>query len=171
METTKNKLTPEQGNFLKNLGNYLDTKLFYYGSIQRDDYVSGKSDIDVDIFTDNEMSTIHKMQHFLHVQKSDFKKIIWKLRNNKLITGYKIKYSNDFINAEFAIYNEKYKQDILREHNSKNILPFYCTFLLNVLKIMYYHLHILPTKYYAYLKRKIFSYGCGFTSEEKFLVL
>jgi hypothetical protein len=33
METTKNKLTSEQMKFFKKLSNYLDTKLYYYGSI------------------------------------------------------------------------------------------------------------------------------------------
>ena len=172
METTKNKLTPEQEILLNGLSNYLDTKLFYYGSIQRSDYVPGKSDIDIDIFTDNEISTISKMQHFLHLAKSDFKKIVWKVRKyNKLTTGYKLKYTNDFLKAEFSIYNEKYKHYILQEHNSKTILPLYCTILLNLLKISYYHLNILPTQYYAYLKRKVFTYGLGFNNDDEFLVL
>ena len=126
MENTKNKLSLEQSNFFNELSNYLDTKLFYYGSIQRPDYISGKSDIDVDIFTDNETSTISKLQHFLHIDNKSIKKVLWKMRKNKkLTTGHKINYNNSFLKAEFSIYNEKYKPYILEEHNSKVILPFY----------------------------------------------
>ena len=171
METTKNKLTPEQKKFLDKLSSFLDTKLFYYGSIQRPDYIPGKSDIDIDIFTDNENSTIAKLQHYLHVSKKDFRKIVWKVRrNNKLTHGHKLKYKNEFINAEFAIYNEKYKNYILEEHNSKIVLPFYCIWILNLLKILYYQLHILPGSYYGYFKRKTINFAFGL-DDDKFIVI
>ena len=77
METTKNNLPPNVKDFFYNLSEYLDTKMLYFGSVQRSDYVPGKSDIDVDIFTDNENSVIAKMQHFLGVSKKEFKSIVW----------------------------------------------------------------------------------------------
>ena len=64
METTKNEMDAYSKNFFLKLGNYLDTQLYYYGSIQRHDYFPGKSDIDVDLFTDNSSSTIIKLQNF-----------------------------------------------------------------------------------------------------------
>ena len=54
METTKNELPYKLKRFFYKLENDLDTKLYFYGSIQRNDYVAGKSDIDVSIFTDND---------------------------------------------------------------------------------------------------------------------
>jgi len=66
METTKNDLPQDIKQFFYKLSDYLDTKLLYYGSVQRSDYVPGKSDIDVDIFTDNPDSLITKLQHFLN---------------------------------------------------------------------------------------------------------
>ena len=69
METTKNDLPPNTKKFFYNLSEYLDTKLLYYGSVQRSDYVPGKSDIDVVIFTDNEFSLMNKLQHYLHLNK------------------------------------------------------------------------------------------------------
>ena len=38
METTKNKMPPYAKQFFYNLSNYLDTQIYYYGSIQRNDY-------------------------------------------------------------------------------------------------------------------------------------
>ena len=67
METTKNKM-PEYNNiFFEKLKNYLDTKLYFFGSVQRPDYFQKGSDIDVAIFTDNIKSTVTKLQSFLNV--------------------------------------------------------------------------------------------------------
>jgi len=170
METTRNKLTKEQKKIFDGLSDYLETKLYYYGSIQRPDYMQGKSDIDVDIFTDNESSTMAKLQHYLHIEKKSFKKVLWKLRNHnsELVIGYKVKYKSDHLKAEFAIYNEKYKKYILEEHNSKIDLPFYFTWFLNLLKILYYQLNILPKPYFAYLKNKTINYAVGLTEDDLF---
>ena len=73
METTKNALPDHIKLFFKELSDYLDTKILYFGSVQRGDYFPGTSDIDVDIFSDNENSIMVKMQHFLHVKKTKFK--------------------------------------------------------------------------------------------------
>ena len=127
METTKNEMDTYSKNFFLKLGNYLDTQIYYFGSIQRNDYFPGKSDIDVDLFTDNSSSTIIKLQNFLGFEKYKFKKFVYKLhKTQKIVYGHKVKYddpSNNFF-TEMSIYNEKYKDDVLLEHNSKAILPF-----------------------------------------------
>jgi predicted nucleotidyltransferase len=170
METTKNEFTTKQKQFLNSLSEYLEIKFLYYGSIQREDYIIGKSDIDVLIFTDNDKSTIAKMQHFLHVNKEDFKKIVWKLReHDKIVTGYKLIYENDFIKAEFAVYNNTLRQYIIREHNSKINIPFYIIWLLNLLKTLFYKLQIIPPYAYIHIKRFLFSYGLGYTNEKFFI--
>ena len=78
METTKNEMDTYSKNFFLKLGNYLDTQIYYFGSIQRNDYFPGKSDIDVDLFTDNSSSIIVKLQNFLGVEKYKFKKFVFK---------------------------------------------------------------------------------------------
>ena len=53
METTKNEI-PEYNNiFFEKLKNYLDMKIYFFGSVQRNDYFPKSSDIDVALFTDN----------------------------------------------------------------------------------------------------------------------
>ena len=162
METTKNKLTPYQSIFFNKLRNYLDTKLYFYGSIQRNDYFPGLSDIDVDIFTSNENSIISKLSSFLNVKRYQFKKIIWKI-NEKLVNGYKIMYvdPNGELTTEFSIYNEKYKNDVLNEHLSKKDLPIHVTALLVILKFLYYKLHVISHDYYAATKNFILSAVIG----------
>jgi predicted nucleotidyltransferase len=122
METTKNELSPYANDFFNKLKNYLNTKLYFFGSIQRYDYFPKKSDIDVDIFTDNETKTISQIQNFLNIEKKKIKKFVYKFNNTtnseyKLVSGYKIKYSEpeNSLFVEFSIYNEKYKE-FMKEH-------------------------------------------------------
>lgn len=172
METTKNDLPKNVKKFFYELSEYLDTKLLYFGSIQRSDYVPGKSDIDVDIFTDNEYSLMNKMQHFLHVDKKDFEKVIW-IINKTTTYGYKLKYidENENIHAEFSIYNEKFKKIILKEHNNKNNLPIYASILLYIIKLFYYQIPLMDKKTFAYLKRVVLNGSLGEEIDAKFLVL
>jgi len=78
METTKNKLPENYNIFFNNMSNYLDTKIYYYGSVQRQDYLYNSSDIDIDIFTENELSTIYKLIHFLDIKKNKFQNLFLK---------------------------------------------------------------------------------------------
>jgi predicted nucleotidyltransferase len=174
METTRNKLTPAEQFFFNKLSNYLETKLYFFGSIQRGDYLPNSSDIDVDIFTENENSTITKMMNFLNVERNKFKKCIWKLNNfnNEIAHGYKIMYKskeNNF-SVEFSIYNEKYKYKILYEHNDKRDIPIYATVLLIILKFLYYTLHIIPSDWYTKSKKFILS-TLLFKKDDHFVVI
>jgi hypothetical protein len=169
METTKNKLTINETHFFEKLSSYLESPMYYFGSIQRTDYFPGKSDIDIDIFTDNESSVITKMQHFLHEKPSSFKKFVWRLNhNNRVVYGYKIMYINaeHGLKAEFSIYNNKVKQDILNEHNSKVIIPFYILWCLNLIKILYYNLNLIDKHYFRYLKKKLLTFCMGLPDDD-----
>jgi hypothetical protein len=161
METTKNEMPSYAKIFYNKLSNYLDTKIYFYGSIQRPDYSPKYSDIDADIFTDNEMSTISQIANFLEIKKNDFKKFIYNLhKTNKVVYGYKIKYKdpeNNF-STEISVYNEKDKDGVLIEHGSKLNIPFYITFFLIILKFFYYNLGLLPKKIYKDIKNWLMNY-------------
>jgi hypothetical protein len=158
METTKNKLSVYESDFFNKLSNYLENKLYFYGSIQRDDYKPGHSDIDVDIFTDNPDSTIIKIQNFLNVTKQDFKKFVNKpMKKQGIINGYKLKYKepeNNF-KTELSIYDIKYKDDILYEHGRKTTLPFIVSMLLIIIKFLYYNIGIISKNIYLNMKNYI----------------
>ena len=161
METTKNEMPPYAKNFYNKLSSYLDTKFYFYGSIQRYDYFPKYSDIDADIFTDNEMSTISQIAHFLEIKKSEFRKFVYNLhKTNKVVYGYKVKYedpANNFT-TEISVYNEKDKEAVLLEHRSKCNIPFYVTFFLIILKFFYYNLGLVPKNMYKDIKNWIMSY-------------
>ena len=173
METTKNKM-PEYNNiFFEKLKNYLDTKLYFFGSVQRPDYFQKGSDIDVAIFTDNIKSTVTKLQNFLNVGADEFKTFVWRLKyDSSLVKGHKIIYrelDRDFV-VEFSIYEEKFKDGILEEHNGKRDLPFYATWLLIIIKFLFYTLNVIPSSWYIYLKNFIFT-KLTFNTEDDFVVL
>jgi len=165
METINNKLSDYTSSFFNNLKEYLDTKLYFYGSILRHDYFYGQSDIDVDIFTDNESSIISKMSMFLHIPTRQFDKIIWRSPiTNHLIHGYKVMYydkTDTSLKVEFSIYNEKNKTEVLKVHLSKSKLPFYATSLLWILKILFYYLQLISIENYRFFKSKTLSLIIG----------
>jgi len=161
METTKNKMPLFVEQFFQRLRNYLDKKVYFFGSVQRADYYPNSSDIDADIFTDNVNSTITKLQHFLGVKHANFVKFIYRLhQSNKTVHGYKVEYKdkeNNF-STEISIYNEKDKNEVLQEHNSKIPLPIYVSVLLCILKFFYYQIPIIPKSVYIKLKKFFMNY-------------
>ena len=172
METTKNNLTPFEQDFFKKLRNYIDKPIYFYGSIQRADYFPQKSDIDIDIFSNNVSSTLYLLQNFLNVSKDSFKKSLYKMdKTNVVIPGYKSKYIDDVNNliVEISVYEEKYKEEILKEHQSKFRVPLYVTILLVVLKILHYHLGILPIFYYSRFKKYLTNF-CD-NNEAEFVII
>ena len=170
METTKHPIPENAKRFFNNLSDYLEIKLLYFGSIQRNDYFPGRSDIDVDVFTSNVESTIVKMQQYMNAPKEKFKKVVWKLAyNDRIVYGYKMAYKTENFMAEFSIYDEKYKEDVIFEHMSKSVLPFYITWMLLILKVLHYNFEIVDREWFAYFKNQIMNVCLG--TKEVFIIL
>ena len=167
METTKNKLSQEESIFFQNLKTYLNTQLYFYGSIQRDDYLPKYSDIDVSIFTNDEKSIILKLQDFLNVKSSDFKKSLC-IIDNTLIPGYRIKYNNE-VNIELCIFNEKYKKNVTDLHKKIFLMPYYISITLLFLKVLFYEFNIIPSK--IFIKLKNFLLGLNEKDKENLVFL
>ena len=165
---TINKLPKKVINFFNRMENYLETDLLFYGSVTRDDYVHGKSNIDVAIFTDNEYSILSKLQHFLDISQNNIDKIVCKL-NGTMIYGYKIKLPD--INGEISIYNNDFKDILLEEYNRpikhKTIIT---SILIYILKILHYEFQIIPSKLYKKCKRYILN-DMMFQKQSTFLLL
>jgi hypothetical protein len=162
------KLSENQKIFLNALSNYIDDDLHLYGSIGRLDYIPNKSDLDLDIFTDNEESLIYKLSNFLHVKKNVFKNVLYKI-DNQIIHGYKTKYENvkKNLSIEFSIYNKKDKETIINQHGKADKLPYIILFLLYIIKICYYKLGILNNEMYSKIKQ----YLMHMSSECNFILL
>jgi hypothetical protein len=157
MNTIRNDLPPEIKKFFINLQNYIDTPLYFYGSVTRADYIPGKSDVDVAIFTDNEYSMLSKLQHYLHIKRNSFDKIIHKM-HGKIIYGYKIKCKKyTGIDCEISIYNDEFKDIIIKDKTTNNEMPFYIYILLTILKTFHYTIPLIPEKTYSEYKMLLFN--------------
>jgi predicted nucleotidyltransferase len=160
MDDIKERLGDYRYKYFYNLQKYLDTDLYFYGSIKRYDYFKNASDVDVTIITDNVDSTLSKLKNYLHVKKSKVQKVFHKfLKSSKsLVVGYKITYEDKEHNLFFdiLIYDEKYRNVIIDNVNSINNLPFYIIFILTIIKTLHYSLGLITEKYYVYLKNGVF---------------
>lgn len=162
MNVIRSDFPPDIKKFFIELQNYVGEDLYFYGSVNRPDYVHGKSDIDIAIFTDNEYSTMTKLQHFLHVKKGSFDKLVWKLEG-KIVYGYKIKCDKietnirNLNNCEIVVYNNDFKQVLLEDMRKYLIIPFHIGILLYILKTFYYTIPLLSTSSYSKYKRYIFN--------------
>lgn len=167
MEYTKNKLPIKTQEFLNKMKEYLDTNLYFYGSVQRFDFFPNKSDIDICIFTDNTQTMIHKLASFLHIDKNKIKKILLNIKNeskkNEIIYCYKTMYKNPKLNLilEITICSEKYKKKMLNNCIKGLNIPFYITIILTILKFVYYYLDLFSFKIYYKCKNVIIDIGTG----------
>jgi predicted nucleotidyltransferase len=163
MEYTKNKIPDDIQNVINQFKKYIDTNIYYYGSVQRDDYFINNSDIDILIFTDNTEEMINKVSHYFHINKKNIRKVVWNYKN-KLIQAYKVMYysNNPSFRLEIVISDEKYKKNIL-DYQRMPIFNMtnYISFLLIFLKYLYYNLQILPKSHYKYYKNIIFNHIRG----------
>jgi predicted nucleotidyltransferase len=165
---------PNLKDYFLNMSLYLDEKIYFFGSILRQDFYINNSDIDISIFSNNLTSLKVKLQHFLKVGNENFKKIFWRLRNSKRIAqGYKIFYNDTTknTNIEISIYDTKYKDEILLEHYSKVELPIHALIMLFIVKTLYYQLQIINKTNYNYFKKIILSYGIGYTHKDEFITI
>jgi hypothetical protein len=113
------------------------------------------------------------MQNYLNLKREKFKKFVWRLNsNNKVVHGYKLMIKqpeHDFV-AEFSIFDEKYKENILFEYNDKKDLPFYATIMLIIIKFFYYTVGVIPRAIYISWKNFILTTIIG-KSESHFVVI
>lgn len=160
MDISDSRLSRKQKDILNKISMSIDKPVYIYGSIHRSDYIPGKSDIDIDIFTDNESSTISILSNILNLKKKDFKKSIYKI-GSFMVYGYKTKYSDQTneINLEISIYNEKYKNIVLYDHDNGRLLPFYITFILYIIKLLFYEFKLISKQFYKRCKRFLMNPG------------
>ena len=144
METTRNQLTQSQLEFFHSLKLYINEPIYFYGSIQRADYFPGQSDIDIDIFTNNEESTKYALCNFLKLNKHAFRRSAYKNKEpgGKVIYGYKTKYEDRAkdIRVEISLYNENVKDFIMKDNLQKTNVPLHVATGLVIIKFLYYKL-------------------------------
>ncbi len=168
MEDIRDRLGEYKYNYFNSLQNYLETELYFFGSIKRVDYISNASDIDIIVITDNVKSMLSKIQTYLNISKDNTQKMFqqYNVNDKGIITGYKIKYNENDIEFDLLIYDDKFRNVVLQNINDINNLPLYMIIILYILKMLYYKLHFISKQIYNNLKCNIF--GCYFNGELKY---
>ena len=153
-ETTLNPLTPYQENFFNKLSLALDTKIYYYGSVQRFDYFPGYSDIDVCLFSGNVESTLKKVQLLLGLDQDEYDHLYIILDKEVMYECYKVIYEEPEHNlsVEISIYNDSFKRNDFYLFSQIEEYPFYVVYLLFILKFMYYKMNMVPVQVYNKIK-------------------
>ena len=124
MEEIKHRLGDYKYYFFKNLQNYLDTELLFYGSIKREDYFENASDVDITIINDNVSSILSKLTNYLYIDKSNIKQIYQKFteKSTILVSGYKLKYDNKENNTRRFRYGTLAIKNIKKQQKLNNCL-------------------------------------------------
>jgi predicted nucleotidyltransferase len=170
MEDIKDRLGEYKYNFFTDLQNYLNTELLFFGSIKRIDFFKNASDIDIIVITDNINSLLSKLQNYLNVSNSKIQKIYqqFTIYDKRIVTGYKFKYkeeNNPDLVFDILIYDEKYRDVVMKNINDINNLPIYLVIILYIIKVLYYNLGLMTNNIYTTMKNFIFH--CYFNKELK----
>jgi predicted nucleotidyltransferase len=155
MEEIKENLSERNYYFLKRMEEYIGDDLIFFGSIKRCDFVKNYSDIDIAIISDNVAGTLIKLKSFLDIDDRKIRKVFQKMSNNKTIVyGYKTYYddADNNLSLEMIIYDEKYRKQVMEHINIHNRLPFYITYFLLLIKIVYYKLNLISSSTYKWIK-------------------
>lgn len=150
---------------LQNLESYLDTSLYFYGSIQRNDYIQNNSDIDIDIFAVNKESMALNAYAFLSMSGtvSDSKCIYMLEKDSIVVEGIKLNYKHFTkpIQIELSVYSIQDKDNMNHYHASKINIPMYISTPLYVLKYIYYNWHIIPKWMFKACKNLLINNSAG----------
>lgn len=156
----KTKMPIHIQDFFKKLEKFIGNPILFFGSIQRIDYFPNSSDIDAVVFVNDEKTTMNKIQNFLNLSTKPFKHFFNYIPLcKKVVKGYKyvIKDPDNKFKADLLIYNNRYKDCVLKDTEQIRNMPYYCAIILYILKFLYYN-NLLPQKLFVYSKRILFSF-------------
>ena len=173
LEEIKNKLTKYQYDYFTELKEHIDLPIYFYGSISREDYVKNKSDLDVEVFTNNIKATKIKIEHlFNYYQIKNENRFIAFDFNNKPISGYKYFFKDEIrgLQFDFIIFNKSCEDILLHQHKIiETQLPFLCSVFLIVMKFLYYNLNIINKETMVYIKRQFWQLYAPYKSDYKIM--
>ncbi len=152
------KLTPEQLIFFLKLTNILNGRLQFFGSIARKDFTIGKSDVDVQIFSENSQSDLLILSHFLQENGVDFISRFVKFKPNQLytISGFKYTIKNPF-KTDILVFDANNEDILTMQYKRAIVIPFVYLVLLKILKTCL-KINLISQETFVSLKRKIWNY-------------
>ena len=157
----KDKLNENQYEYFLELQTQIDTPLYFIGSITRSDYIKDKSDIDIEVFTDNILSTKLKVDYlFNYYEKNIENKIIVFDINNVSFSGYKYFFRNKKkdVQFDFTLYKTECKKNLLYHRNIETNIPLSISIYLIIIKFLYYRLQIINKNTVSFLKKFLWKF-------------
>jgi len=151
------KLDKKEYDFFCRFQQQLELPLYFIGSINRSDFMKGKSDLDIEVFSENVTSTKYQIEYlFNYYKKKDPKYIVFKIHGMP-ISGYKYYLKNTGIFFDFTIYKKESQEIVLHQRKIENDIPLVLTIFLIVIKYLYYYLYIINSAQYSFIKKKFWS--------------
>ena len=136
MQTTPTSLPEETRLFFERLSDFLEVPLYFYGSIQRWDYLPGCSDVDVALFTPHMENTVIQLQYYFDIPREKIKRIHWRLHGH-LVRGYKLHGREGDLSFDISLFHEKDKHRILEQYKREANRPPWVLLTLLLLKYVY----------------------------------
>ena len=155
LEELKDKLNKNHYNYFLQLKEQINLPLYFLGSITRCDYIKDKSDLDIEVFTDNIDSTILKIECLFDYYQRKTKRRFIIFEINKIpISGYKYYFKDNKrdISFDFTIYNTSCKNIVLHHRSIQQNIPYILNLFLLMIKVLYYYLNIISNSAYSYIK-------------------
>ena len=153
-----NKLTPEQLIFFLKLNNILSGRLKFFGSIARKDYRIGKSDVDVQFFSENSQSDLLILSYFLQENSVDFISRFVKFKPSPFytISGFKYTIKNPF-KCDILVFDVNNEDALTTQHKRAVVIPFIYLLLLRIIKLCL-KINLISQETFFSLKRIIWNY-------------
>jgi len=124
--------------FFERLSEFMELPLYFYGSIQRWDYLPGCSDVDVAMFTPHMENAVIQLQSYFDIPREKIKRIQWRL-DGHTIRGYKVHSTEGELSFDISLFHEKDKRRVLRQYKKEANRPLWVLFVLLLLKYIYYY--------------------------------
>lgn len=159
LEDIKTKLNNAQYSYFLWLKEQIELPIYFIGSITRKDYIPNKSDLDIEIYSNNILSTKFKIDYLLNSQNKKKKIIIFYINNNP-ISGYKYYFKDETIgvNFDFSVYNSECKDIMLHHRQIEKNLPVTFLIYFYIIKFLYYNLNIINKNIYSKLKQNFWKF-------------
>jgi hypothetical protein len=155
----KDKLSNEQYLYFLELQEKIELPLFFMGSITRSDYIKGKSDLDIEVFTDNIASTKEKLNYLFNYYETQKENIIiiFKIKDVPF-SGYKYTVNNSGIQFDLTLYKKESEKTILYYRTREINVPLTISAFLIIIKFLHYSLNIINKRNYYLIKKNVWEF-------------
>lgn len=166
MQHTRHALTDRQSHFFRQLQMRTQCVPYFYGSIQRADYIAGDSDIDLSLFAANPEACVSALALWLGIPKTEIHPFVWRVDRGAVVHGYKYAHRDTHDphapwSCDICIYSRRDRPILLEEYREKMHLPWWTIGALVLLKLLHYWIGIVGLDTYKWWKKRITSLGCG----------